>query len=213
LTGLLVALTAATGLVDAISYLAMGHVFVANMTGNVVFLGFALVGAPGLSIASSLVALGAFLLGAGGGGRLAVALHEQRRRWLLVAAAIETALIAIAAVTAGLGLVGPTGHSRLVVIALLAVAMGAQNATARRLAFPDLTTTVLTMTLTGLAADSRPAGGTNPRPARRLVAVVAMLAGAVAGGALVLNPGFKTALAVTAGVYTALTVAFVTVDR
>ena len=36
-----------TGLVDAFSYLVLGHVFVANMTGNVVFLGFAIAGAPG----------------------------------------------------------------------------------------------------------------------------------------------------------------------
>ena len=40
----LVGLTVVTGLVDAFSYLSLGHVFVANMTGNVVFLGFALAG-------------------------------------------------------------------------------------------------------------------------------------------------------------------------
>ncbi|MGH9129160.1 MAG: YoaK family protein [Acidimicrobiales bacterium] len=80
----LVALTAATGLVDAISYLAIGRVFVANMTDNVVFLGFALVGAKGLSIAASLVALAAFLIGAALGGRLGAALHDRRRRWMLV---------------------------------------------------------------------------------------------------------------------------------
>ena len=57
-------LTVVTGLVDAVSYLALGHVFVANMTGNVVFLGFALAGAPGLSAPASLAALVAFLVGA-----------------------------------------------------------------------------------------------------------------------------------------------------
>ena len=62
---LLVGMTLVTGLVDAFSYLALGHVFVANMTGNVVFLAFALVGAPGFSILASLVALGSF-----GGGLL-----------------------------------------------------------------------------------------------------------------------------------------------
>jgi len=60
---LLLALTVVTGLVDAFSYLLLGHVFVANVTGNVVFLGFALAGAPGFSITASLVALGAFSLG------------------------------------------------------------------------------------------------------------------------------------------------------
>ena len=44
LPAVLVGLTAVTGLVDAVSYLALGHVFTANMTGNVVFLGFALAG-------------------------------------------------------------------------------------------------------------------------------------------------------------------------
>ena len=59
---LLFVLTAVTGLVDAVSYLQLGHVFVANMTGNVVFLGFAASGAAGFSAAASLVAIAAFLV-------------------------------------------------------------------------------------------------------------------------------------------------------
>ena len=42
----------------------------------------------------------------------------------------------------------------LVLISLLGAAMGAQNAIARRIAVPDLTTTVLTLTVTGLVADA-----------------------------------------------------------
>ena len=61
---LLLVLTAAAGLVDAVSYLELGHVFVANMTGNVVFLGFSIGGASGLSTLASLVAIAAFLIGA-----------------------------------------------------------------------------------------------------------------------------------------------------
>ena len=68
--------------------------------------------------------------------------------------------------------------ARLVLIALLAVALGGQNAVVRRLAVPDLTTTVLTLTVTGLVADASP---TAVR-ARRTVAVVAMFLGAVIGG-------------------------------
>ena len=60
---MLVALTVVTGLVDSFSYLVLGHVFVANMTGNIVFLAFALAGAGGFSIPSSLIALGAFIIG------------------------------------------------------------------------------------------------------------------------------------------------------
>ena len=67
----LLGLTAVTGLVDAVSYLALGHVFTANMTGNVVFLGFAVAGAPGLSVARSGTAVAAFFMGAVIGGRMA----------------------------------------------------------------------------------------------------------------------------------------------
>jgi uncharacterized membrane protein YoaK (UPF0700 family) len=62
--------------------------------------------------------------------------------------------------------------------------MGVRNATVRRLAVPDLTTTVLTMTLTGLAADSRVAGGAGRGSVRRIAAVLAMLLGAIAGALL-----------------------------
>src|SRR3979409_679576 len=67
---LLLALTVVTGVVDAVSILRLGRVFVANMTGNVVFSGFALVGAPGFSLSASLAALAGFLVGALGGGWL-----------------------------------------------------------------------------------------------------------------------------------------------
>ena len=69
-------------------------------------------------------------------------------------------------------------------IALLAFAMGIRNATVRRLGVPDLTTTVLTMTLTGLAAESQPAGGSGKGSVRRIAAVLAMLTGALAGALL-----------------------------
>jgi uncharacterized membrane protein YoaK (UPF0700 family) len=65
---LLIGMTVVTGLVDAFSYLTLGHVFVANMMGNVVFLAFDLVGVTGFSVATALVALGGFALGALGGG-------------------------------------------------------------------------------------------------------------------------------------------------
>lgn len=210
LQGVLLVLTTATGLVDAACYLGMGHVLVANMTGNVVFLGFALAGASGFSVGGFLAALGAFLVGAVIGGRLNVVLSGQRRRWLATAAAIETVLAAGAAIATAIGGLGATGDPRFGVIALLGIAMGIQNATVRKLAVPDLTTTVLTLTVTGIAADSSPAGGDNPRIARRTTAVAAMLAGALAGGALMVNAGFTATLAVTAAVFAAVTVGFAT---
>jgi uncharacterized membrane protein YoaK (UPF0700 family) len=204
----LLLLTAGTGLVDAACYLGMGHVLVANMTGNVVFLGFALSGVAGFSIAAFLVALGSFLVGAVVGGRLNVTLSDRRRRWLTTAAATQTVLAGVAAIATAAGGLGPTGNARFVVIALLGTGMGIQNATARKLAILDLTTTVLTLTLTGLAADSSAAGGDNPRVVRRISAVAAMLAGALAGGALMLHLGFTTTLVAAAGLFAVTTVGF-----
>src|SRR5580700_5687454 len=86
---LLVSMTLVTGLVDAFSYLVLGHVFVANMTGNVVFLGFALAGARGLSATASLTAIAAFLVGSLAGGRLGARLEQDRSRLLRTVAAIK----------------------------------------------------------------------------------------------------------------------------
>ena len=74
--------------------------------------------------------------------------------------------------------------------------MGVQNATVRHLKVFDLTTTVLTMTLTGIAADLRQ----RDRFAivRRLLAVLAMLAGAIAGALLVLRVSDAAALGLAA---------------
>jgi uncharacterized membrane protein YoaK (UPF0700 family) len=208
LRALLIALTGVTGLVDAASYLGLGHVFVANMTGIVVLLGFALSRATGLSIAASLVALAGFLVGAVAGGRLAVASSRHRRLWLSTGCAAQTVLVGAAAAATAAGVLRPDGPSRLALLALLGTAMGIQNATARRLAIPDLTTTVLTQTLTGLAAESPLAGGANTRPMRRIAAVVAMLGGALVGGALTVHAGLPMSLAVAAVVLALVTLGF-----
>jgi uncharacterized membrane protein YoaK (UPF0700 family) len=180
LPALLLALTAVAGLLDAVCYLALGHVLTANMTGNVVFLGFAAAGASGLSVARSGLALLAFLVGSIAGGRLATMMaHGPRYRWIGLAFGAEAALLLAAA----LAVVVPAALQT--VIALTGVAMGVRNATVRKLAVPDLTTTVLTLTVTSLAADSALAGGENPRWARRLAAVATMVAGAAAGTVLV----------------------------
>jgi uncharacterized membrane protein YoaK (UPF0700 family) len=84
---------------------------------------------------------------------------------------------------------------RYSLIVLLAAAMGLQNAAARRLGVPDLTTTVLTLTLTGLAADSTLAGGKGPHPTRRLLATATMFVGAAVGALLVVHVGVVAVLA------------------
>jgi uncharacterized membrane protein YoaK (UPF0700 family) len=187
LPALLVLLTVVTGLVDAVSYIALGHVFVANMTGNIVFLGFAVAGAPGLSIWASLAALGAFLLGALVGGRIGAALGAHRGRYLRAASGTSLSLLVVAVVVSAAVGQPVTGAARYALIVPLGLAMGVQNAMARRLAVPDLTTTVLTLTLTGVAADSRLAGGPGGHASRRLVSAAAMLIGALIGALLVVN--------------------------
>ncbi|MDX3242588.1 YoaK family protein [Streptomyces sp. ME18-1-4] len=184
---LLLTLTVATGLVDAVSYLALGHVFVANMTGNVVFLGFALAGADGLSALASVVSMAAFLVGALAGGRLGTRFTLHRGHLLRTATAVQTILVAVTLVVAAVSDGRVTTGVQYTLIVFLGIAMGLQNAAARRLGVPDLTTTVLTLTLTGLAADSTAAGGAAPRPGRRILSVLAMFLGAFAGAELLLH--------------------------
>ncbi len=184
LPALLLALTAVTGFVDAVSYLALGHVFTANMTGNVVFLGFAMAAVPGLSFARSGAALAAFITGATIGGRLASRIGEgPRHRWTSIGFGNESLLLlAGALLAAGAGddlLRDPPRLYGLIV--LTGVAMGIRNAVVRKLGERDLTTTVLTLTITGIAADSPLAGGANPGWSRRALSVGLMFAGAAAG--------------------------------
>jgi uncharacterized membrane protein YoaK (UPF0700 family) len=184
---LLVAMTVVTGLVDAFSYLLLGHVFVANMTGNIVFLGFAIAGAQGFSIGASALALVAFGAGSVVGGRIGQRFGHHRGHHVAVATGTQ-ALLLVASVI--LALVGshPFGSgARYSLIVVLALAMGVQNSSVRRLAVPDLTTTVLTLTITGIGADSALGGGKGSKSGRRLISVAAMFLGALAGAALSLH--------------------------
>jgi uncharacterized membrane protein YoaK (UPF0700 family) len=211
LPALLLVLTVVTGVVDAVSILSLGRVFVANMTGNVVFVGFALVGAPGFSLSASLFALLGFLVGAWLGGTLITRFGRDRGAMLRsgVAAellfAIAALILAVSSGAPGLshgtsaltgGAFGPAVTDALA--GLLAVATGVQNAVARKLAVPDMTTTVLTMTLTGVGADVRALreGSTSAQAAltRRLLSIATMLAGAVFSAWLVLHVSPLSAL-------------------
>jgi uncharacterized membrane protein YoaK (UPF0700 family) len=211
LPGILVVLTVTTGLVDAVSVLGLGRVFTANMTGNVVFLGFAIAGVPDFSVARALLSLAGFLVGALIGGRLGVAMADvPRRRWLLTVAAGEAGLLFAAAwVAIGYDIDTTTPMAGLfALIVLTALAMGLRNATVRRLAVPDLTTTVLTLTLTGIAADSALAGGSNLHWGRRLAAIMAIFAGAAIGTVLVSAGGLSLPLVVTGGCIVLATIVY-----
>jgi uncharacterized membrane protein YoaK (UPF0700 family) len=146
------------------------------MTGNVVFLGFALAGDSSVSAGRSLTALAAFAAGGLAGGRFANALTESPIRAVRAGVCLETLLLTVAAVLAAYG--------PYAAIVLTSLAMGVRNACVRKAGVPDLTTTVLTLTVTGLAADSRLAGGLAPRLARRVASILAMGAGAWIGGSL-----------------------------
>ena len=184
-------LTFSTGIVDAIGYLGLDRVFTANMTGNVVILGMALTGAERLPIVGPALALAGFLLGAGLAGRV---LRRTSVGWTSATSALLgvvgalTAALAVVLAFLGEEVPVPTGTApppaALVVTGVLAVAMGAQAAAARRLAVKDVTTVVVTSTLTGLAADSRLAGGSGEGWRRRMGAVALILAGASVGAAL-----------------------------
>ncbi|HEX4563637.1 MAG TPA: YoaK family protein [Solirubrobacteraceae bacterium] len=192
----LLALTFTTGLIDAASYLGLGHVFSANMTGNVVLLGFGIAGAGGLPIVSPLIAAATFGFGAGLGG-VAIRRVQAPTRAFVFVVAFEACVLAAAALLAVVANVRPNAAYGDTIVALLALAMGARNASVRRLGVPDLSTTVLTMTLTGLTADSRVAGGSGSGTPRRVAAICAMLAGAIAG-ALMLRTTLILPLALAA---------------
>jgi uncharacterized membrane protein YoaK (UPF0700 family) len=182
----LLLLTFATGLVDAVSVLVLGHVFVANMTGNVIFLGFWFVPHSGVDMTAAIVAFLSFVVGTIIGGRLARHLDSHVRRWLVVALALEVVGLVTLSVLAGAGVVHYHDNGKLILIAGLAVAFGCQNATARQFGIQELSTTVLTSTIVGIGFDSRLAGGTGHREKLRYAVVLTMCGGAVLGATLTL---------------------------
>ncbi|MEC3948125.1 YoaK family protein [Sphingobium sp. HWE2-09] len=207
---LLLLLSVTTGLVDAISVLGLGKVFTANMTGNVVFLGFAASGAPGFRIAPYMFAIASFMVGALIAGRVGKRhAGSPLRRWLLIAASVEASLLWIAAgVAIGFDVaMQMPGASVYIIITLTGLAMGFRNATIRQLKVPDLTTTVLTLTITGLAANSSVAGGSNPNWARRIGSVAAIFLGAAIGAYLVTHGGLVAPLILAGGLIFAGTLA------
>ncbi|MFG3012330.1 YoaK family protein [Streptomyces cinerochromogenes] len=206
LVAVLLGLTMVSGLIDAVSYLGLSRVFTANMTGNVVVLGFAAAGAPGFSVPHTATSLGCFLLGAATAGRAAPRLGVDSRRRVRLALTVEAGLVGVSAVVA---FAWPdTNGTRYALIAVTAYALGLRNAAVRTLRVADLTTTVLTMTVTALAAEFRLADATGHRSARRSASVLAMAGGACLGGWLVLHhgPGIPLLLAaLVSGVLALLT--------
>lgn len=193
----LLMLTFATGLVDAISVLVLGHVFVANMTGNVVFLGFWLAPQTTVDLAGVLVSFASFLVGAVIGGRYARHLGAKVRIWLATALGTEVALLTTMAVLVGTEVIDYHTQQKVILIACLAITFGAQSAAARQFGVQELSTTVLTSTIVGIGVDSRLAGGTGEREKLRITIVLTLCAGA-AVGATVLHIGLAPVIGLAA---------------
>lgn len=198
----LLMLTFATGLVDAISVLALGHVFVANMTGNVVFLGFWLAPQTTVDMAAVMVSFTSFLIGAVIGGRYARHLGSKVRIWLATALGTEVVLLTVMAVVVAAGALDYHTHRKLILIACLAITFGAQSAAARQFGVQELSTTVLTSTIVGIGVDSRLAGGSGEREKLRITIVLTLCVGA-AVGATVLRIGLAPVIGLAACVVAA----------
>jgi uncharacterized membrane protein YoaK (UPF0700 family) len=180
---LMLALTFTTGINDAVGYLGLDKVFTGNMTGNVVVLGMALAGGSGLPVVGPALALVGFMAGAALGGR---ALRAAPPGWSGRVSACFAVVAALMLVLGGaLLLADDPSHAAMVAVTTsAAVAMGLQAAAARHLAVKDVTTVVVTSTITGLAADSFLGGRREGGSARRLGAVVLILLGALVGALL-----------------------------
>jgi uncharacterized membrane protein YoaK (UPF0700 family) len=181
----LLLLTFSTGIVDAVSVLVLGHVFVANMTGNVIFLGFWFAPRTVVDVTAALVAFVSFVAGAVLGGRLARHLDDDVRRWLAVALGTEVVVLVALSILTGTGVLDYHDNTKLFLIAGLALTFGSQNATARQFGIQELSTTVLTSTIVGIGFDSRLAGGTGQREKLRYSVVLTMCAGATVGATMI----------------------------
>lgn len=193
LPAMLLALTVLAGVVDATSILRLGHVFVATMTGNLVFIGLGIAGAKGFAVGTAALAIGGFIVGAVIGGRACEAASSHRGRALRNVLAVK--LVFATAVTVTAILTGPRFPvgARDAMVVLLAMSMGDQLAAIRFLKVPDLLTVVLTMTITGVITE-RKRGWHDPAMLRRGLCLVAFAFGALSGALLILYVGVSAAL-------------------
>jgi len=168
--GLLLVLTGAAGCADAIAFLALGHVFTANMSGNTALLGLYLAQMDGAGALRSLIALAGFAAGLAIGARM-VDRPGSAGPWpAAVTRALAAEALILAAVAVGAYATGPSRGvpAGRVLIALSALAMGMQSAAVWRLGVPGISTTYLTGTLTsavtGFVSRSQPGTSRTPPP-------------------------------------------------
>ena len=209
----LLLLTASTGIIDAVSYLALDRVFTGNMTGNVLFIGFALVGVAGIPLLNNIVALLGFVVGSIVSGRIIGRGHPKGLP-ARSAATLAVAAVIIVALGLSLMLAGELPEWALLVITfVLASTMGAQVSAVKPIGNSDVTTIVVTNTVANLARDSRLGGGHGQPWMPRLLAIVAMGLGAALGAALIHLFGGGAALLAAAAVFAAGTGILVATSR
>lgn len=201
LPALLLTLTMLSGIIDAVSVLRLGNVFVSNMTGNLVFIGLGLVRTTGFSLRTALIAFGCFVVGVAACRRW-FRVQTERLAQLRDILICQTVLLGAAAAVCGAVGGSPTGATRYAVVGVSAAAMGGQNAVARRMGVSELTTTVMTSTIVLLL--SAP-GESGVAQTRQVVGILALVAGAAVGAELVRASDATAPLAVCAAI--ALTVA------
>jgi uncharacterized membrane protein YoaK (UPF0700 family) len=180
---ILLLVTLATGVVEAVSYFHLGHIFVAYVTGTIILFGAHLVGVGVESPAASAVAIASFLIGGVLGGRL-VRRSRPATRILADILALDIVLLLAAVLVAGFGHIDASFLSQAVTIALLGLAMGSQMSATRHVNVLDLVIPAATSIVHGLAHDSWLAGGQFLRGYRRAGVVLALLTGAAAGAGL-----------------------------
>ncbi|MGN6168166.1 MAG: YoaK family protein [Solirubrobacteraceae bacterium] len=213
LAALLLALTAVAGMLDAVSILRLGGVFVATVTGNLVFLGLAAAGAKSFAVGTSALAIGGFVVGVPIGGHVCRAARSHRGRALRNVMAVKLCLAGSVLLIAVL--TGPrftTNPVRDIAVVLLAISMGAQLAVIRYLKVPDLLTVLITMTLIG-ALTERAVGWKDPKLLRRALALAVFILGVVSGGLLVLNVGIAPALGLGLAILVAVAIGAHTVSN
>ncbi|WP_326592941.1 YoaK family protein [Streptomyces sp. NBC_01294] len=189
---LMIALTVVTGVVEAVSLLALGPVFTAMQTGNVLFLAFGAARVGNLPALAAAVSLAAFVLGVVCGARLEALAEARGKRWFITGLIVESGLI-VAAAAAGWGLVphyGSPTDRHLTVSAILALAMGLRNTTILRANLPGVPTTLVTRSMTAFLGGAAMGRGNvfgfgTSRWALRGLSVLAMFAGGFLGALLV----------------------------
>jgi uncharacterized membrane protein YoaK (UPF0700 family) len=171
--------------IDADSYLALDRVFTGNMTGNVLFIGFALVGVAGIPFFNNLIALFGFVTGSIVGGRIVGGGHAKGLPTVSAVLLLSGGLLGLVIATTWT-VVGHLDQPLLLVLTfLLAAVMGSQVSAVKPIGNSDVTTIVVTNTLANLARDSKLAGGVGERWAPRLLAILAMGAGAALGALVI----------------------------